>query len=114
MDHGPVGPVYSSGLHQFDFSIGPYPTLEESDAAGRIYDSCNAEYLDDITAAWVIQIVTPEMAQAIRDEIAACLRNQGYQISEHPSHAEIVSVLDHAGELSQEAGISALGCMRSY
>ena len=94
-------PVYSTELHQFDYSIGPYATLEASDAALLVYESCDAEYLHDITSAWVGQTVTPELAQGIRDEIAVCLSNQGLEIAMHPTHAEVVWVLEQAGKTSE-------------
>ena len=107
-------PIYSTEYKQYEYEMTA-PTRDRADADYEVFGACHREYLDVIESAWVIQNApTPAEAQAIRDEIGTCLRNKGFEISDHPTHGEIIQVIDQAERTSADAVSTALSCMRSY
>lgn len=103
-------PVYSAEYKQYEYQI-----QSGADTDYKSWEVCHQAYLDVIESAWAIQNTpSPAESQAIRDEIGICLRNQGFEVSEHPMHDEIIFVLDGAVGVSPETGIRALDCMKSY
>jgi hypothetical protein len=106
-------PIYEDG--QLGFIMGGTESTEEMDAIDLVYDRCYAQFQDTVDAAWMLDNYSEEEAQETRDEIGTCLRFRGFEISEHPTHQEVITVIfEEAWNESEEVRNSALECMRSY
>jgi hypothetical protein len=106
-------PVYDQG--QLSYIYGGTETREEQDANEAVHEQCTTEFTDTIASAWYEANYSEEEAQATRDEIGACLRFKGYEVSEHPTTDEIGRVVfEEAWNESEEARSAALDCMQSF
>lgn len=93
---------------QFAYTFGGSASVDEQEVVEETYERCYSQYQSTVDLAWVVQNApSEEESQAIRNEIAVCLRELGLEVGEDPSHEEIVRIV-------QAAGNDAYGCMQTY
>ena len=104
-------PAYSTAFRQFEYLVGATSTLEEADPAEAVWERCYREFVDVVETAWVIQNApSEEEAQAYRSQVAACLRARGFDVPEHPSHAELFADFTEIMRIQARGEADLIGC----